>query len=704
MRSCICIVLAVLLGGSGTLQVLSAQESDTASFQPRRRSLTVLSQIEDPQERLAFLKAYAASAPGRRYALAIGFVDKYPQSWLLAEAYDIAARASIDLGAYDRALKEGQFSLRLRPENATLLVLVANLEARLGLFDQAESSALQALDDLDRFAPPGNIGERKWRSLEPHLKASAYFALGRAYAAKALNVHPPDRRLLNRAITALKEATAWNTDNFEAFYLRALVELRLGEADPAIGDLAWVARSKNPLSANAIKQLQEFYSPAAFKKLMTHPPKPYIAAKPGSKVRDQAMVRAIKAGYAGSAACRPCHMTEYNTWRETAMSRMLRSYRPQNIIGDFSPGTVYRNSTGKVMIRMGRDPRPYFDVADSHGRWERFRVAYTIGSKWQQAYITRAPNGSLHVLPIEYNVLRKSWVNYWKVLDPPGSERANIARFDNLSTATNYQENCAVCHTSQLQANSISRHPLKNAVFREPGIDCEMCHGPSELHVREMRKKQSISKTALDPPVAFWNLDNQDGVRICGQCHRQSAIRRIGSRGEMNYSAEGSSFIQASLSRPYDIYSHRAFYKDGRFRQTTFIVEAFVRSACYRKGKAQCATCHSPHLSKFSSNPTSLKYKNDPDEMCLICHGSYRGRVAAHTHHPLGSEASRCVSCHMPRIVNALLFKARSHQIEIPTVDLTKRFGQAESPNACLLCHSHKDADWAEQQLKQWKD
>src|SRR5205807_4504892 len=33
----------------------------------------------------------------------------------------------------------------------------------------------------------------------------------------------------------------------------------------------------------------------------------------------------------------------------------------------------------------------------------------------------------------------------------------------------------------------------------------------------------------------------------------------------------------------------------------------------------------------------------------------------------------------------------------------TKRFGPEESPNACLLCHSEKNAEWAGQQLSGWK-
>ncbi|MGH9584588.1 MAG: hypothetical protein ACRD4O_16825, partial [Bryobacteraceae bacterium] len=260
-QSRICIaLLAVLLSGPGAFHILYAQESDTADFGHRRQSFTVLSQINNPQDRHAFLKAYSASKPAQRYALAMAFIDAYPQSWLLAEVYDIAARASINLGAYGRALKEGQFSLRLRPENSTLLVLMANLEARRGLFDEAQSSAREALDYLDQFARPGNVSKHKWKSLKPRLKASAYFALGRAYAARALNTNPANRELLKQAARALNQATAWNAKNLEAFYLRALVELRLGETSRAAADLIWVVRSETPLSTKALIRLRNLYS------------------------------------------------------------------------------------------------------------------------------------------------------------------------------------------------------------------------------------------------------------------------------------------------------------------------------------------------------------------------------------------------------------------------------------------------------------
>jgi hypothetical protein len=53
--------------------------------------------------------------------------------------------------------------------------------------------------------------------------------------------------------------------------------------------------------------------------------------------------------------------------------------------------------------------------------------------------------------------------------------------------------------------------------------------------------------------------------------------------------------------------------------------------------------------------------------------------------------------------MEAVLFSARSHQIDdVPSADMTARFGQQESPNACLLCHRDKDAEWLTRQLAGW--
>ena len=53
------------------------------------------------------------------------------------------------------------------------------------------------------------------------------------------------------------------------------------------------------------------------------------------------------------------------------------------------------------------------------------------------------------------------------------------------------------------------------------------------------------------------------------------------------------------------------------------------------------------------------------------------------------------MSCHMPAIMNSMLFRARTHQIDdVPNIARLERFGQEESPNACLLCHQEKNVAW----------
>ena len=54
----------------------------------------------------------------------------------------------------------------------------------------------------------------------------------------------------------------------------------------------------------------------------------------------------------------------------------------------------------------------------------------------------------------------------------------------------------------------------------------------------------------------------------------------------------------------------------------------------------------------------------------------------------------------MPRIMDALLFAARSHEIDdVPDAQMTARFGQEESPNACLMCHADRDDLWLRENM-----
>ncbi len=239
MRSRIAVVF--LLAG-----VLQAQDVDTIVLKNDDQKFTILSQIEDPKESAAFLSIVDAKDANERYANARSFLVSYPKSWLLAEANDALARSAIDLERYDEALSAARFSLRLVPENPSLLILVANLEAQRGQYTSGSRDANAALLYLDEIERPANLSQKDWTALKPQLKASAYFAKARA------EVHSDNQAALHD----LNEAVSWNRSDAEVAYLRAIVELRLKKNPEAIADLAFVAQNSTEWEAKADRVLR----------------------------------------------------------------------------------------------------------------------------------------------------------------------------------------------------------------------------------------------------------------------------------------------------------------------------------------------------------------------------------------------------------------------------------------------------------------
>ena len=643
---------------------------------------------KDPREREAFAALMGESDARRRKELAERFLATYPQSWMLEPAYEVASKASIAVGDLPAALDYGARSLRLLPENPFLLLALSEVQTKTGHLDAASQSAQDALSYLDRFDRPSSMEAATWPRVKARLQAQSYFVIGRTAFTEG--------RLAD-AETALVQALRFDPDGPGAALLLGMVYLGQGRVADAAGFLAVAARAQGSVKAQALERLHAIYSDARPFDEWVASLKPSLPDQPVETHRAPAMPE-----YAGSAVCRDCHKAQHANWQSTGMGRMFRSYRAADVIGDFTSGQTVPDDSGKPVARaVLRGGRHYLEIRSGES-WKSYPVEYLIGSKWQQGYATRLPGGEIQVFPLQYNRIEKRWVNYWKIIDAADSPRTDITRFHEIVPGATYQLDCAPCHTSQERfAGAVMQ--AKAATFREGGINCEMCHGPSSRHVGALRAGHPYKKDPAEPPVDFHEISAAEYVAICAQCHMQSGERNPEPSGAMNYSESGDKFYRTLSSRPYVDYSRKAFYKDGRFRETVFIVESFVRSACFRKGGATCGSCHDPHRADAAANPASLKYRADSDRMCLGCHAKFEAQPEAHTRHPAASEASRCVSCHMPRIMNALLFQARSHQIDdIPDAAMAARFGQQESPNACLLCHKNRDTAWLSNALKVW--
>ncbi len=526
--------------------------------------LIFLAQTPEGAVERSFAELARTVDPLARRTLATAFLNQYPDSWLLPQAYEAAARASFELNDYPTGVFYARQSLRIYPENPLLTGTLAAVLRNRGDLAGARQQARDTLRYLEIFQAPAGVKARDWQQVRARLLDTVEQVLG-------------------------------------------------------------------------------------------HPLPPPVA-KP-------AVPR--KADYAGSASCQPCHKAETLAWKETGMARMLQAANSDTIIGDFATLGQFQDGAFNPARGLLDKGRHFIELLRPNGMFARYAIDAVVGSKWQQAYATRAPNGELHVLPVQYNRLNQQWVNYWRIIDPPGSERARIAAFHQFRDLTAYQPNCAPCHTSQWTAKA----------SLEPGINCEMCHGPSAAHAKGATAEFSFKRATVEESVA-----------VCAQCHAQSAQR----------TPQG--FPPVYLRRPYSEFDRKAFYRDGRFRETTFLVEAFERTACYREGKASCVSCHDPHPKAGAVNEKSLRYPADSDQMCLQCHPASFGEKG-HTRH----ENTRCADCHMPKIMNALLFKAGTHQIDdIPRADPLLRFGREESPNACLSCHSAKSNEWVKKELAAW--
>ena len=676
-----------------------------------RNSVTLLDEIDDPGERKAFLALFQKQNAEERRKTAMEFLKHYPQASFLSQAYEIAAKASIDVGDNKSAVEFGRESLRLLPENPLLLVPLADVETQRGDYAEAIHDAKMALNCLDRFLRPAIYSEKDWRVLERQLRATSYYVLGKTATEQGLSAKGAERdQKLEEAEEFTSKSLQLNLSDSTTTYLLGLIRLTRGNLKGAASAFAATYLQEGPLKQRAGKHLEAIYAqwpskPAqGFDAFVRDLASVEVPAQEADAAVESTHSGGPAPAYAGSQSCQSCHPREYSGWQNTGHARMFQPYKFENVFGDFNNAT-YADETGKVVARFTHDEsRHYFDILDNYGKWHRYRVDYTIGSKWQQTYAIRLPNGEVQVMPLQYNRDQKRWSAFWKTIDVPNSERAQVTNFPNLSLETAYLVHCGPCHTSQLRAKTTKSPEAKDLAPAEGGINCEMCHGPSGDHEASMRLAKPGYKPPLKLQVEFGKVSSRDYVAICGQCHLQSSVLTLGPEGEVNYRHYPGTFYVHYRSRPYGEFALRSFYKDGRFRVVSFIVESFLRSKCYQEGHAHCGHCHDFHPSE-SSNVRALKFLDNPDQMCLQCHSEYAEKLEAHTHHAAKSEGSRCTACHMPKIMNTVMFKTMTHQVDdIPNAETTARFGQENSPNACLICHKDKDIAWLRAELSHWNE
>lgn len=421
------------------------------------------------------------------------------------------------------------------------------------------------------------------------------------------------------------------------------------------------------------------------------------------------------ADFVGATTCQRCHPDQHATWDRTFHSSMTQYADPDSVVGVFDGRSVTFYGKSACVFRDGE--RFLMDLPAKGGGRRTAEVALTVGSRRYQQYferIERREGVVMRRLPLLWHIEAKRWLHLNGVF--LGSDDANWEKHTQ-----NWNQNCIFCHNTgprpgyltggserELLASAERTFDSKVAVL---GIACESCHGPGRAHVE---RYQGIATRYGDYLVADNDtrivhpnkIDKERSVGVCGQCHGQRVPKPLQRYWE--WRRTGPTFRSGDhLSdhvtpvRPdtpvgddSGVFAAR-FWGDGTPRLTAYEYQGVTMSACYLKGSMTCGTCHSMHGDDVHGQ---VKPGMRTDRACLQCHAKIGNDIQAHTKHAPASSGSRCLECHMPRIVYGIVEAHRSHRIDVPDAARDVEHGR---PNACTLCHLDKSPIWAGDKMRE---
>ncbi|MGB7324265.1 MAG: ammonia-forming cytochrome c nitrite reductase subunit c552 [Rubripirellula sp.] len=443
----------------------------------------------------------------------------------------------------------------------------------------------------------------------------------------------------------------------------------------------------------------------------------------------------LERGFEGSSSCVECHQQQHGSWHESfhrTMTQLVNSETAPDCIRDQSvtieDQSFHFQQDGDEFYVTFLDPLV--------GRQQRRRkLVMMTGSHhmhvfWYQSDVTGTPGQ----LDIVYLIDQQKWI-------PRKSSFLQPPRESNVIELGTWNRTCSRCHSTFPRERYQEANEDWNTHVAEFGIACESCHGPAEAHVKFHRVKQQAAQSdsgsddsasgtladgSVDPITNPDSLTKQASADVCGQCH-SVYVPDYDVVSQQDYMRDGNPFRPGDRLKDLDFNKvvlaseeHRneaafqqwskhdefsgSFWSDGMIRVAGREYNGLLESACFQRGDMTCLSCHDMHPADADRDLTSwrddqLQDAMRGDQACLQCHSDFKEDIAAHTHHAVDSQGSRCMNCHMPHSTFGLLKTIRSHQISSPTIKSAKGSDRA---TACSLCHLDQSFQWAADNLAQW--
>lgn len=185
---------------------------------------------------------------------------------------------------------------------------------------------------------------------------------------------------------------------------------------------------------------------------------------------------------AGPVSCRKCHEKFYQLWASSHHGPAMQPYTAELARKKLSPHTE------EIVIRASRYRAK---IAGENG-WviergpegeKKYRIEHVMRGKNVYYFLTPLDRGRLQTLPVAYHVNKREWFDMAAsgVRHVPGQTHEPIDWKDWQYT---FNTACYGCHVSQLSTNYDPKTDTYRTVWKEPGINCETCHGPADEHIR----------------------------------------------------------------------------------------------------------------------------------------------------------------------------------------------------------------------------
>lgn len=382
--------------------------------------------------------------------------------------------------------------------------------------------------------------------------------------------------------------------------------------------------------------------------------------------------------YAGSESCRPCHENFYQLWAPShhglAMQRVSAEF-----ISDELEIPEARVDIGESVFEISTDDNTLsFREITFLGDTSIYTAVHVMGGKYIYYFLTEFERGRLHVLPVAYDCKENIWYN---------NPMSGVRHFENMEDGPldwknhlyTFNTACYNCHVSQLESNFNLETLEYTTIWRENGINCETCHGPSLEHIEVCVKAGEGNVPDDLKIIRVSEFSQEQNNASCGSCHGKTSVIAAGFNPGDRY---------------YDYFDlicleHQDFYPDGRDLGENYTMTTWGMNKCKTGGQLDCVTCH-------TSSGRYLFASENKNGACAPCHNDKIENPTAHTFHKEDGEGGLCISCHMPMTTFARMDRS-DHSFRPPMPDATIEFG---SPNACNICHSDKSPQWASEDIR----